>query len=63
MADLCDYELDVLRMLAGRGISLTWGAAMGAALEHLLGLRLVSLENGAYVINDRGLAALENPHA
>lgn len=62
MADLCDYELDVLRMLAG-STSLPWGAAMGAALEHLLGLRLVSLENGAYVINDRGLAALENPHA
>ena len=43
MADLCDYELDVLRMLAGRGISLTWGAAMGAALEALKGL--AALEN------------------
>lgn len=64
MNDLCDYEIQVLRMLAGETVQeMQWGAAMSAALGLLKGRRLVELaptgdRSLRYQITDTGRAAL-----
>lgn len=62
---LCDFELDVLRMLNGTGPAIPWGAALGAALECLGGSGFIQSTYNEdtrtlhYSITDRGRAALE----
>lgn len=57
---LCEFEIEVLRMLDGSRPQIRWGAAVGAALGILKGARLVSLTNGCYAITDEGRKALED---
>lgn len=63
MADLSDYDRDILRMLNGEKVEgLAWGAAMGAAIGFLRGDGFVrqSVKDGAivYEITDAGRTAL-----
>jgi hypothetical protein len=58
-ADLCDFELQVLRMLAGRGPSIPWGAALGAALEFLTGNGFATQREGVWVATERGIQRLD----
>lgn len=58
-SDLCDFELQVLRMLAGRGPALPWGATLGAALGFLKGSGLVQIKDMTYTITERGLQRLD----
>lgn len=55
---LCEFEREVLAMLAGTGPALPWGAAVGATLGFLKGSGYVSLSGGTYAITERGRAAL-----
>lgn len=58
--ELCEFELRVLRLCAGYEESeLSWGAAMGQALEFLRGRGLVEQLNGSWRANAKGLALLE----
>lgn len=56
--DLCDFEKDVLRQMNGEHMGIGWGAAMGAALEHLKSIRLVYIDsNFGYRLTDTGSTA------
>jgi hypothetical protein len=55
--DLCDYELDVLRVCAGVNVpGMRWGAAMSVALECLSGRGLVEAPGGRYTATAAGRA-------
>lgn len=62
MADLCDYDIEVLKAMAGQPSEAFWGAAMGECIEFLAGsgyAELVSTYCGIeYRITDKGEKAL-----
>ena len=61
MNDLCDYEVDVLRLCAGEDVpGMHWGAAMGQALECLEGRGLVDRGRGAYFATQAGADFLKS---
>ncbi len=54
--DLCEYEIRVLRLCAGKHDSgLVWGGAMAAALEFLCGKGLAENVRGTYRATVRGV--------
>jgi hypothetical protein len=56
---LCDYELKVLRECAGERVpGLSWGTAMGAALESLSGNGLVERIGTRYEATKKGRVQL-----
>ncbi|PSJ60807.1 hypothetical protein [Pseudaminobacter soli (ex Li et al. 2025)] len=57
MPKLCEYEIEVLRMMDG-GPELPWGAAMSAALEFLADRGLCT-RGPNYRITPAGRAALQ----
>lgn len=59
MSNLCDYEIKLLRLLAGEDVpDMQWGAAMGACLECLKGSGLAHAVGGKYEITDKGRKVL-----
>lgn len=52
----CEFELQLLRSMAGLAPPMPWGAAVGAALEFLKGDGLVEQRCGTYSCTDKGLA-------
>lgn len=59
MSELCEYELKVLRVAAGEDVpDMSWGAAMGQALEFLRGRKLVRLEGHRYTATALGVELL-----
>ena len=63
ISNLIDYEIETLRSLNGEDVpGLRWGAAMGEALENLLGggyiTRRMTGRGLEYVITDKGRAAI-----
>jgi hypothetical protein len=60
----CEFELTLLRSMAGQGEPLPWGAAVGAALEFLSGSGLVSCgADGVYRVTDHGHTELARREA
>lgn len=57
--DLCDFEIELLRSMAGEKPGQPWGAAIGAALGFLKGSGYVTSNNGAYSVTDAGRAVLK----
>lgn len=55
---LCDVEEDYLIRLAS-GESLSWGAALGQALEVLEGHGFVDRELGRWLVTDKGRVEVE----
>ena len=61
---LCDFELDVIRLVAGKPQDsiANWGAALGASLGPLKssGYLRQEIKDGGmhYVVTDKGLAAI-----
>ncbi len=52
---LDEYEVKVLRELNGEKVEgLSWGGAMGAAIEGLKSMKLVEKQGFKYVITDAG---------
>ncbi len=60
MSELCQYEIDVLRSIAGEEVPhLSWGAAMGVAVEGLKARGLIFRNHEhAYKLTDEGRAVL-----
>ena len=55
MSDLTDYDIRVLRCIAGEDVpGLKWGAAMSVALEALQHSGLVTPSPGQICITDKG---------
>jgi len=65
MSDLCDFEKDVIRLIAGipQDTIKGWGAGLGAALGPLVhsGHLARSIEGGAikYSATDKGIAPVQ----
>lgn len=58
--DLVDFELELLRAMAGKRPAFEWGAAVGAALEHLVSRRFVEQRGGEYVLTEAGRVIAES---
>lgn len=58
MSELCEFEREVLAMLAGTGPAVDSPSAMIAALGFLKGSGLVAIRGGNYVITDKGRKAI-----
>ncbi len=57
VADLCEFEIQVLRELAGQIPAVTtWGAALGQAMEVLEGNGLI--HHGSLLLTEKGKAWL-----
>jgi hypothetical protein len=57
---LCDYEMKVLRECAGERVpGLSWGAAMGAALDALSGNGLIERVGIRYEATKKGRVHVE----
>ena len=57
---MTDYERDIMRHLNGEDVpGLSWGAAMGEALEFLRGDGYVRQRAGRYELTDEGRRALD----
>jgi hypothetical protein len=54
---LCEFELKVLREVAGEIPPMPWGAALGQALENLKGSGYITSHFGGH-LTDKGKAAL-----
>lgn len=53
---LVDFEEQLLRSMVGLEPAIPWGAAVGAALEVLVGHGLVELVAGVYKPTEKGTA-------
>jgi len=59
--NLCEYEINLLRLMAGEDVpDMQWGAAMGACLGFLKGSGLVRSVGGKYEITDKGRKVLND---
>lgn len=58
--DLDDFELELLRAMAGKRPAFEWGAAVGASLETLKSRRLIEKRDGQYVLTDAGRAIADS---
>jgi hypothetical protein len=57
--ELCEFEVQILRELAGELPASPWGAAVGATLGFLKGSGFAEVNNGTYSISDKGRAELD----
>lgn len=56
--DLTDFELDVLEQLAGHRDDIPWGAAVGVAIETLIGHDMAGQRGRAVFVTGPGWARL-----
>ncbi len=65
MPDPCEFELDVLRMIAGRPNAIKhWGAAVGQAIEVCTGSGwAIKDPSGIVLVTSKGLAILDAAEA
>lgn len=53
-SELCDFEVQIMRELAGELPASPWGAAVGATLGFLKGSGFVQVDDGTYSLSDKG---------
>jgi hypothetical protein len=56
--ELCEYEVNMLRQMAGQIPAQPWGAAVGAVLEILSGQGYIARAKGKYDLTPKGRAEL-----
>ena len=61
MSDLTDYDISVLRCIAGEDVpGLKWGAAMSVALETLQGSGYATRGAGRVQLTEKGRALVDD---
>ena len=58
MTDLCEFEVSLMRQMAGQIPSEPWGAAIGACLESLAGFSMVAQRAGRWHLTEKGESEL-----